>query len=355
MGRPRTEWPSWTDQCHPPPVSAALIAGIAAYRRHPFQRAAAEPPAIWAEGATRLLDYATPARPPSPGDAPPLLFVPSLVNRGYILDLVPERSMLRWLAERGARPLLLDWGYPDEAARAFTLTDYIAGRLERALDAIDAPRVVLVGYCLGGLLALATALRRRRSVSGLVLLATPWDFHADGAAPMARSLAALLPLLEPVMHAAGLLPTDVLQALLSLPDMDGVANRYREFAAVDQASERARSFVALEDWLSDGVPLAAAVVRECLGGWYGRNTTAGLAWRVAGAVVDPAAVRVPTFVAVPSRDRVVPPASAMPLTRLIPGAVGLYPRAGHIGMAAGSNAEPELWAPLLAWLRRLET
>ena len=61
------------------------------------------------------------------------MFVPSLVNRAYVLDLAPGRSMLRWLAERGIRPVLLDWGWPGAAERSFTLTDYVAGRLERAL------------------------------------------------------------------------------------------------------------------------------------------------------------------------------------------------------------------------------
>ena len=69
----------------------------------------------------------------------PALFVPSLVNRAHVLDLLPEASMLRWLAAAGVRPLLLDWGWPGEAERGFTLTDLVAGRLERALDAAAPP------------------------------------------------------------------------------------------------------------------------------------------------------------------------------------------------------------------------
>jgi polyhydroxyalkanoate synthase subunit PhaC len=108
--------------------------------------------------------------------------------------------------------------------------------------------------------------------------------------------------------------------------------------------------VALEDWLNDGVPLAAPVARECLEGWYGRNSPARLEWRVAGLPVDPSALRMPAFVAVPARDRIVPPESARPLAELIPGAVLLTPGAGHIGMAAGSTAEAALWRPLRDWL-----
>ena len=85
--------------------------------------------------------------------------------------------MLRFLAGAGLRPLLLDWGWPGEVERGFTLTDYMAGRLERALVAVGAP-VVLAGYCMGGLLAMAAAQRRPEQVRALALLATPWDFHA---------------------------------------------------------------------------------------------------------------------------------------------------------------------------------
>src|SRR5690606_9100699 len=114
-----------------------------------------------------------------------VLVVPSLINRAYVLDLTAERSLLRWLARQGLRPLLLDWGRPGAEERAFTLTDYVTGRLSRALDATlaeaKAPPVV-VGYCMGGLLALGLALARQRALTGLALLATPWDFHAENAA-----------------------------------------------------------------------------------------------------------------------------------------------------------------------------
>lgn len=324
-----------------------LIAGIAAYRRHPYRRCLPDPPVLWQEGASRLLDYG--------GEGLPVLFVPSLINRAYVLDLMPEASLLRWLAGQGVRPLLLDWGRPGEVERAFTLTDYIAGRLERALLALPAS-VVLVGYCMGGLLALAAALRRPERVRALALLATPWDFHAgEGALPRARAVAALLPALEPLLAAYGALPTDVLQMLFAGIDPFGIARKFRAFSALDPASARARRFVALEDWLNDGVPLAAPVARECLAGWYGRNDPGRLCWRVAGAVVDPAAFDRPAFVAIPTADRIVPPESARALAARLPQArLRLQEAAaGHIGMAAGTGAEAALWRPLAAWLAGL--
>jgi poly(3-hydroxyalkanoate) synthetase len=320
-----------------------LIAGIAAYRRHPWRRTLPDPPARWEEGASRLLDFG--------GTGPTLFMVPSLVNRASVLDLAPGHSMARFLAAEGLHVLLLDWGWPGETERSFTLTDYIAGRLERALAAAGEP-VVLAGYCMGGLLATAAAQRRPDRVAALALLATPWDFHA-GDPDRAQQLARLAPLLEPALQFGGALSVDLLQMLFALLDPFGVAAKYRAFGRLEQTSERARLFVALEDWLNDGIPLAAPVARECLAGWYGDNAPARGTWRVAGAAVTPESLDLPAFIAVPGRDRIVPPESARALASRIRGATLHEPRTGHIGMAAGSTAESALWRPLLEWTQRL--
>lgn len=325
-------------------VDAELLAGIAAYRRHAYRRDLPEPPAIWSEGSSRLLDYGAPG-------APPVLVVPSLINRAYVLDLAEGRSMLRFLAGAGLRPLLLDWGWPGEVERAFTLTDYVAGRLERALGAVGAP-VVLAGYCMGGLLAIAAAQRRPEQVRALALLATPWDFHAPDRTAAER-LALAAGVFEPLLAATGTLPVDALQTLFALVEPDGIAAKYRAFARLSPRGERARQFVALEDWLNDGIPLAAPVARETLRGWYGANAPARGAWRIAGLPVLPEALRLPAFVAIPARDRIVPPEAARPLATLIAGAHAHAPAAGHIGMVAGSGAKAALWAPLADWISGL--
>ena len=325
------------------PDAAELIAGIAAYRRHPYRRELPDPPTLWQEEESRVLDYALPG-----AEGPEVLFVPSLVNRAYVLDLAPGRSMMRFFAAQGVRVRLLDWGWPGQVERQFTLTDYIAGRLERALLALSGP-AILAGYCMGGLLAVAAAQRRPDRVAALALLATPWDFHAGDPARGAQ-LARMLPMLEPAMQFNGTLPIDALQTLFAQLDPGGIAEKYRGFARLDPESERAALFVALEDWLNDGIPLAAPVARECIAGWYGANTPAAGTWRVAGLKVDPTLLDLPAFIAAPARDRIVPPESARPMAALIKGAVLHEPKAGHIGMAAGATAEAALWRPLLDWM-----
>ncbi len=331
---------------------AALADGILGYRRHPYRRDLPAPPVLWRAGTTRLLDYGAAGASP----ARPVLVVPSLINRGTILDLSARRSLLRWLAGRGLRPFLVDWDRPGAEERQFTLTDYIAGRLEAALDAVLAEtgtRPAVIGYCMGGLLALALALRRQDDISGLALLATPWDFHAGagaGAGAQAALVAAALPGLAPLLAARGELPVDVIQGLFAGLDPQLVLRKFLAFARLDPASPQAADFVALEDWLNDGVALAAPVARECLGGWYGDNTPARGAWRVAGQVVDPRRLAMPSLCMIPARDRIVPPASARALAEALPGTETLVPKLGHIGMMVSAGAESQVWQPLADWL-----
>jgi poly(3-hydroxyalkanoate) synthetase len=213
-------------------------------------------------------------------------------------------------------------------------------------------RVVLVGYCMGGLLAMAASLLVPKQVTALALLATPWDFQAADAEIGGHAMN-LLTALEPVMAASRTVPVDVLQCLFSLAEPHAVGDKYRAFGRMRQDSPRARRFVVLEDWLADGVPLSAPVARACIGGWYGCNDPARGAWSVGGQIVDPQRLGMPVLLAVPDHDRVVPPESAMALAALLPEATVLRPASGHIGMVAGERAESILWAPLADWMRRV--
>ena len=320
-----------------------FLAGLDAYRRHPFRREELEAPVVWRAGNTRLLDYGT-------GGGPGVLVVPSLINRYDVLDLLPERSFLRYLAGRGLRPLVLDWGEPGVAERDFKLTDYIAGPLEAAMTAsaeLTASRVGIVGYCMGGLLALALALRRPAETACLALLATPWDFHAERQAQAGLLAAAVEAALLGPNNAP--LALDVIQGLFLALDPFLAERKFIRFAGLEEKGAAARDFVALEDWINDGVPLARNVALECARSWYRDNDPARGEWRVAGEPVRPSEVTTPSLVVLPSRDRIVPPLSAEPLATAILGATVLRPPFGHIGMMASASAPETVWHPIADW------
>jgi polyhydroxyalkanoate synthase len=328
--------------------AALFLDGVERYRRHPYRRDPAEPPLLWQEGTTRLLDY-------RPRGGPPVLVVPSLINRAYILDLAPGQSLLRYLADQGLRPLLLDWGAPGEEERGFDIGDYIMRRLEPAAEiarqAAGGAAPAVLGYCMGGLLALALAARRPALVSALALLATPWRFHAERA-EQARLLGVLAEPIAKSYAALGEVPVDVLQALFAAQDPLLVLRKFSRFAEMAQDSAAALGFVALEDWLNDGVPLSIPVARECLGGWYGEDRPGRGRWRVDGKPIRPRDIEIPALVVVPAQDRIVPPATAAALADELPEAETWTPSLGHIGMVVARDAPSVVWEPLGAWLAR---
>ena len=261
--------------------------------------------------------------------------------------------MLSWLASQGVHPFRIEWGAPTETERRFDIADYVCDRLEPALEEVrrlTGKKPVLAGYCMGGLLALAAAVRRPDLIGGLVLLATPWDFHASGLA-RADVLAGLYRSSRPILSLLGEVPVDFLQALFSIHDPIVALRKFRRFAALDPASAEATSFVALEDWLNDGVSLSIPVADDALLGWYGDNLSGRGLWQVGGTVINPHHVSARTLVVVPGEDRIVPPASAAAVLDTLRQGERLDLPLGHIGMVVGRKAEQALWRPLAAWIK----
>jgi polyhydroxyalkanoate synthase len=331
-----------------------LAEGVIAYRRHPVHRTLQNPASVWQEGNTRLLDYGLTDRGARKKGTRAVLVVPSLINRWEVLDLTAEKSLLRAMAADGLRPYLVDWGTPDDDERRFDLSAYVA-RLERAVSYVGkrarrAPAVM--GYCMGGTLAVALAARRPRKVAKLALLAAPWDFHADKTGQ--AFLLTMGPLLAQLADKVGELPVDVLQTLFWSIDPWLAMKKFGRFLGMDPESASARDFVLLEDWLNEGAPLAGPTARDCLIGWYGDNLPGSGKWVVGGKRIVPRKVTKPALVMIPSGDRIVPPQSAAALAdrkRGLKNVTRMDLPLGHIGMVVSGRARELCWTPLIDWLK----
>ncbi len=304
---------------------AAVLAGARAYQAHPYRRALPAPPAVARIGSVRLLDYG--------GSGRPVVFVPSLVNPPSVLDLAQGNSLLRWLADRGVRPLLVDWGMPGADERSLSIDGYVDERLLPLLAAVDRPAVV--GYCLGGTMALAAAMVA--APERLALIATPWRYEGYG--EQRNVLAEAWRRIEPTATPLGAVPMDLVQPLFWQIDCTGTAAKYERFGRLPTDSDEARAFVALEDWANDGPPLSLPVARQCFEDFFGADTPGTGRWRG-----DPATLPCPVLNFVSTRDRIVPAAAAPNVGRRVD------IDAGHVGMIVGSRARALLWEPLCDWV-----
>ena len=314
-----------------------LVRALAGLRR--YQQADRPPPAppapiVARAGRAVLRDYG--------GDrtGPAVLFVPSLINPPSVLDLAPGRSLLHYLADAGLRPLLLDWGTPTPSDAAQDIAAHVETMLLPLIDALDRPPA-LVGYCLGGTMAIAAA--ALRPVPALALIATPWSFA--GFPVQARTdLARLWTDLAPAAGRLGLLPMEALQALFWRLDPARTVARFEAFASQADIADS----VALEDWANDGPPIALAAARDLFEGLYRDDRPGTGRWSVAGRRIDPAAIPCPILDIVSTRDRIVPADTALStrLASAVPHRLAL----GHVGMVVGTRARAQLWEPLRDWL-----
>ena len=321
-----------------PERRATALAGLRAYQDAARGKMRKPSPARFRKGTARLRDYG--ARHTT-GRA--VIFIPSLINPPHILDLLPDVSLLRWLASEGHRPFLLDWGAPKPGTRDLDVTAHIERVLLPLIAKFPEPPV-LVGYCLGGTMALAAACLA--DVAGLALIAAPWRFAGFG--PAAREeIATLWAAAKPACEAMGLVPMEVLQSGFWRLDPARTIAKYEAFAALEPGSDAARRFVAMEDWANAGAPLPFATGRQLFEDFVARDVPGEGAWSISGKTIAPAALTCPATEFVSLNDRIVPAASAADL----PERHDLG--AGHVGMIVGRGARAQLWEPLSGWLKAL--
>jgi polyhydroxyalkanoate synthase subunit PhaC len=284
------------------------------------------------------------------GVGPPVILVPSLINPASILHLDDERSLVIFLRNCGFNPFLVDWGIPTAEDREQDLlrhVDNLLMPLLRRLTAQVGP-AHLIGYCLGGTLAIAAANRARADdlpLRSLTLLATPWDFSGYGDEAR-RTLMSLWLANRDTVAKEGMLPIEVLQLAFWGLDPERTVTKYAALAHRSPGDDYARRFATLENWANAGAPLTAAAALDLFDKLIGKNSTVDGHWSGAAGQaisVDDMPCRARHFTA--ADDRIAPAASAPK------GITQSHCPSGHVGMIIGSNREAGCWIPLRDWLK----
>src|SRR4051794_5914348 len=118
----------------------------------------------------------------------PLLIVPPWINKFYILDLKPEKSLIKWCVDQGVTVFVISWVNPDKKLGSKTFDDYMKEGPLAAMDAIERAtgemKAHTMGYCVGGTLLASTlawlAEKRRVRVTTATFFAAQVDFTHAG-------------------------------------------------------------------------------------------------------------------------------------------------------------------------------
>ncbi|HVO29904.1 MAG TPA: alpha/beta fold hydrolase [bacterium] len=284
--------------------------------------------------------------------AAPLLLVPSLINRWYVVDLRPGYSLAASLVDRGFDVWCLDWGAPGSEDRYFTWDDVLT-RLSRAARRVrketGAGKTGILGYCIGGTLSGIHAALEPDTVAALVNLAGPFDFTEGGFLAHMTNPRWFDP---SVIAAAGNITSQQMQSgfqmlrpTLAIAKWVGLMDRYtdRDFRT---------SFEALEEWANDNIDFPAAAYATYIRELYQENRLVRGEHHARGTRVDLKKITCPVLTVATSRDTICPPKAAEALNAHV-GAKDkevLVVPGGHVGAVVGSKAPQNLYPAIGKWL-----
>ena len=307
---------------------------------------------VWQRRGVRLLHY-TP-RADGPSRRSPLLIVSSMINRYYVLDLLPGHSLVEHLVAQGHQVYLLDWGQPEPEDRFLDLdgciVDLLGAGIDRARRHAGARRVGLLGYSVGGTLAAIHAALRPETTAFLINLCGPIDFARGGlfAAWTDRRWFSA----DAIVDAFGNLPAAFLQSSFSwlVPTM--LARKLGTLALRAGDEGYLRLFAAVELWAADNVAFRGGAYRGYIRELYQENRLVKGELEVRGQPVRLEAIRCPVLVVVASGDEIAPPASALALRDRCGSedVQATQVQGGHVGVMIGSQAQRSLWPTLDRWL-----
>jgi len=287
----------------------------------------------------------------------PLLLVYALIDRPFILDLIPGNSFVEYLVKQGFDVYLLDWGVPGEEDHALSFDDYAFDYLAEVVGQVRrtsrAEAVTLFGACIGGLLsAMYAALFPGPHLRNLILYATPIDCSPENlggfrwiTAPGVHPgwLVALFGNVPPEFVGSTprllKLTTDHLGTLL------GRGNRLSQDPSL-------ATWIALNQWVSEGIPFAGEAFRQMIHDLIQHNKLVKGEFQLRGRAVDLKNITCSLLSIAGTQDIICRVPQAEAIMHLVSSQDKEFCvlEGGHIGMLAGAEARQGLWLKVHRWL-----
>ncbi|MCX8175629.1 MAG: class III poly(R)-hydroxyalkanoic acid synthase subunit PhaC [Candidatus Bathyarchaeota archaeon] len=303
---------------------------------------------IHKNGIFRLLHY----RPMVENVAPvPVLIVYAFINRPYIMDLQPDRSIVRRFLENGLNIYMIDWGYPSRIHKFLDIEDYI-DYIDTSMDIVSREtsqnKVTLHGYCLGGTLSTIYAALHPEKVKNLVIQATPIKFDIEGTINLwAKHINP-----DKIVDALGNAPGFFLNVAFLMANPINLV--YGKYVGLMEEKVDTQNFLRMEKWVFDSPDVPGEVYRRYIKEWYQQDLLIKGEFKVRGQRVNLKRIDMPLLILLGEHDHIAPPASSIPLLDAVSSSdkeVMALP-VGHIGLSVSSKAHKEFWPKVCDWLKK---
>lgn len=308
---------------------------------------------VFTDGTAALYRFRSNPELEHPATSVPLLLIPSMINRWYVLDLRPGSSLAEAMVAHGIETYLLDWGIPRDEDR-YLSWDLVLARLDRMVRRVKritgADKVAVMGYCMGGTLTTINTALNPEHVAALINLTGPIDFEQGG---LLRTLVDEKWFDPFAMTAAGNLPAPQMQTGFVTLRPTAQVSKWITLAERWNDEKFRESFDAMDTWSNDNIPFPAEAYQTYIGELYQKNALAKGTHHVRGQRVDLSQITCPVLHIVASRDNICPECAATALEGLV-GAKDqevLKIEGGHVGAVVGSKASKQLYPAVAAWLK----
>ncbi|MDC8451409.1 MAG: alpha/beta fold hydrolase [Candidatus Nitrosotalea sp.] len=283
----------------------------------------------------------------------PLLIVYSLINRHYILDLLPKSSVIKNLQSQGFDVYATDWETPASYDKDLSLARYAEEYVENAVEKIkeitSSDKVSLFGYCWGGLFALIYSATNHDNVKNLILHATPVDIEKQKTTieNWASHLNA-----DNLVDTFGNVPGWLLNFAFFLRNPIENILKYPKYFSEPRTLDEIMQFFTTETWLYDSTPIIGEVYREIVDQIYRQNLLIKNKMRVDADIIDLKDITIPVLNIVGTKDDLVPPSSSKTIMDVIGSSdkkLIEFPT-GHVGLCISQAAHEKLWPEVGKWL-----
>lgn len=298
--------------------------------------------------------------------ATPVVLVPPLAASTLIFDLLPERSLVRYLRARGFAVYLVNWGEPGREDAELGVRDYALRLLPDALTAVrdhsGEPEVSILAYCMGGLFSLIYAgATEDRALRNLVTIASPVDMHDATLAATAlkwlnlparlirRHTGFRIHKLDPrLLQVPGWLNSLAFRATNPVGSVTTYIDLLRHMGDRDYVA----AHTTTGRWLSNMFDYPGAIVQDFFVKLWIDNALASGQVRLGDAESDLSRIDCPLLVIAGASDRLIGTASVERIMDLVASPDRTFTRApgGHAGVFAGSDAPAHTWRTAADWL-----
>jgi len=285
----------------------------------------------------------------------PILIVYSLINRHYILDLLPKISVVKHFIDSGFDVYATDWETPTTFDKGMTLEKYIHEYVEKSVKKVQEitgfKKITLFGYCWGGIFSLIYSTMHPETVKNLVLHATPLDLEKPDTV-IEKWTKQINP--DIMIEKFGNVPGQIVNFAFMMRNPLESFLKYPNYFKKPRSPEEIQQFMAIETWLYDSRPITGKVYKEIIEKIYQKNQLIHNKMKVGGKLVDLGNLTMPVLNIVGENDDLVPPDSSKYVMCDIPSTdkeLMEFPT-GHVGLCISKKAHKELWPKVVDWIEK---